>query len=232
MRRTASIAAAVWIVALAACGGNVETQGTGGHAGSTTGGGGHGGAAFNPEGDCSTDADCNGQHCVEVAPGGYKICLHPPPEATTCSPPGGPEPDQCCKSTECQGGGKCYSSQSLPYCGGVGIPMHNQCAGDGCQKDGDCFGPVAQICAPAGAFGSPGKACVNAYCKTDADCTAKPDGRCRPILQGCCAIPEGLACVYAGGCDAACAADGGKHCEIDPASLEGVCLDGPAPCPA
>ncbi len=220
------------ILAVAACGGGVETSGTGGNTTTTTSG--NGGAVVGFPNDCASDGDCSGGACVEMTAGGFKICLSPPPEATACNV-SGPVPDQCCKTMDCQGGGKCYLSASVPNCGGVPAPDYNFCAGDACKADSDCQGAgVNQICAPAGAFGQPGKACVNAYCKTDAECGAKPGGRCAPVMQTCCGLPAGLACVYSGGCreDQDCANDGSQHCEIDPTSHEGTCVNGFAACPA
>lgn len=221
------------IVGLAACGGGVET-GAGGSTTTTTSSsaGGSGGGGTVAGSDCATNADCNGGTCAELLPGGYKICLTPPPEATACNM-GGPVMDQCCTSLDCQGGGKCYLSSNIPSCGGAPVPDYNYCAGDACKVDSDCQGAgVPQICAPAGAFGAPGRACVNAYCKTDADCMA--GGVCAPVLQQCCGLPSGLACVYPGGCrkDSECGNSGDSHCEIDPMTHDGTCMKGPAVCPA
>lgn len=223
------------LLVLSACGGGVETTGTGGNTTTTTtttGTGGSGGGIAGS--DCETDADCGGNTCTAMTPGGFKICLSPPPEATMCSG-GGPAVDQCCQSTECLGGGKCYLSTTVPYCSGPAMAEYNFCAGDACQSDTDCQGAgVQQICAPAGAFGQPGRACVNAYCHTDAECTAKPGGHCAPVLRTCCPLPAGLACVYPGGCRRSqdCGNTGNQHCEIDATSHEGTCAPGEEACPA
>lgn len=215
----AAVFGALAMITLAACGGGTEPTGNGGGTQS---------------GDCKSDADCGGQSCVEVTAGGFKICLTPPPEATVCSA-GGPTMDQCCSSSECQGGGRCYLSTAVPSCGGAAMAEYNYCAGDGCQDDSGCQGAgIAQICAPAGAFGQPGRACMNAYCRSDADCTKKAGGQCVPVSQPCCSVPAGLACVYPDGCrnDQDCGDSGSSHCEIDPETHDGACLPGPAACPA
>lgn len=222
-------------LALAACGGGVDTGG-GGNTSSTTSAGGGGTGGTVPSGDCTTDAQCNGGKCSEVTPGGYKICLKSPAEAVACHPPGGPIDDLCCTSADCSGGGKCWNTADVPYCGGAVPAEYNACLADACQDDGGCqtVGGVQQICAPAGAFGQPVRACVVAYCKTDAACTAKPGGHCVPVASPCCSTPAGFACVYPGGCkeQSDCGNDGMQHCEIDAASHQGVCVPGPAACPA
>jgi len=89
-------------------------------------------------------------------------------------------------------------------------------------------------CLPSGAFGYPKRGCLAAYCKTDADCGAAPGGACRLIANPCCPAPQGLACVYPGGCtkDSDCGGDFSKHCEIDGASKSAVCKPGGVGCPA
>src|ERR1700734_98293 len=84
------------IVALAACGSQVET-GPGGHASTstttstTTTTSGTGGSL--PAGGCS-DTDCPaGSQCVPLTPGGYRVCTSFPPEATACMMPEGSTPD-------------------------------------------------------------------------------------------------------------------------------------------
>jgi hypothetical protein len=224
---------------LLGCGSTVHTSttlgatGTGGAVGSTsssTTGGSTGTGGSPVTGDCSTDADCAGSTCAELTPGGYKVCLGKPPEATMCNPPG-PPMDQCCTSADCQKG-KCYGN--LPYCGGAPMPEHNVCVTDACQLDADCgTGSPPQVCIPAGAFGRPARTCLLADCRTSADCKVKPGGYCAPMSTPCCGIPSGLGCVYPGGChtDHDCAPDGSSYCAYDPAQQQGVCYPGPAPCP-
>src|SRR5262245_17760074 len=107
MSLRSSIFLAAVSVLVMACGGNVSTSsggagGAGANGGAAgTAGTGAGGAAGSagtaggggavPQGDCVTDADCNGSMCVEVTKGGFKVCLSPPPEATQCANPGGPD---------------------------------------------------------------------------------------------------------------------------------------------
>jgi hypothetical protein len=219
------------MTALVGCGGNVvvdgdaassssssSSSGMGGSTGTTpqlttsttttTGGG----SCTRPSGDCMSDADCDGGRCEELTPGGYKICVKRPPEATSCPMP---MLDQCCTSEDCEGGGKCYSTKNIPACaGGPAMPDINVCVNPDCSNDARCAGgPFPQICAPAGAFGNPVKACFQAFCKTDADCTAKPCGACVTVNTPCCDLPAGLACVYPGDCrkDSDCSPN---HCQI------------------
>jgi hypothetical protein len=84
------------------------------------------------------------------------------------------------------------------------------------------------ICAPAGAFGLPTTACLTAYCRVDADCTAKPGGAC--VLIGgnpCCTHPQpdGLGCVYPGDCQKDEDCPGGS-CNLDTTTGGSKC--GPA----
>lgn len=151
---------------------------------------------------CKSSADCNGNPCVPLTPGGYQVCITLPPEATTCTDP---MTDQCCTSADCasKGGGSCYAAMYLQFCGGAQL-LSNMCVKDGCMSDADCagFGEPA-ICAPAGAFNEAKRQCFVAYCKTDADCTAKPGGACVVVgNNNCCKLPapSGLACVYPGDC--------------------------------
>jgi hypothetical protein len=257
LRNFLVFSAAALSVAATACGGNVSTgaggnggngaaggggngaAGGGGNGGAGNGGAGNGGAGATggggvgggSTGDCATEADCGGAPCAEVTPGGFKVCLSSPPEATAC---GANQPqDQCCTSADCSKG-KCYLSTSFPYCGGPAMAEYNLCAADQCASAADCKGDLPAICTPAGAFGWPVRECVVALCETNADCNAKQNGYCAPVNTTCCNVPAGLACVYPGGCraDADCASDGSKHCELDQSSKSGVCKDGPALCPA
>lgn len=223
------------------CGGEVSGTGgstggtgggTGGTGGNTGGSGGSTGGAL-PTGDCTSEADCNGNPCVESTPGGFKVCTSFPEEAVGCTP-NNPVPDECCTSADCAAG-KCYLSTDIPYCGGPAMATYNRCVADECASDADCAGgSVARICAPAGAWGNPHRVCTSAYCKTNADCTAKAGGYCAPVSDPCCFVASGLACIYPGGCrsNEDCASDGSQHCEIDGGAGAGVCKDGPAACPA
>jgi hypothetical protein len=140
--------------------------------------------------------------------------------------------DTCCTSADCANGARCYASLVITECsGGPAQPLYNTCVNDECATDADCAGKGSgQICAPAGAFDHPVRACLAAHCRTDADCTARPCGACVPVAQPCCAYPAGLACVYPGGCHDNADCGAGNTCEIDPKG-EGVCVAGTTPCP-
>lgn len=201
-------------------GGNSTTSST---SSSSSGGGVHG--------DCKTNADCKVGQCVELTKGGYKVCASDPKEATMCSQGGG---DECCSSADCaMQGGSCYAGTDLQFCGGA-FPAFNRCVKDGCASDADCGGSqLPAICAPDGAFGLPKRSCLVAFCHTDADCTAKAGGVC--VLVGdnpCCShqAPEGLGCVYPGGCatDAECP---GGACDLDTTTGQGHCGPPSQGCP-
>lgn len=225
---------------LAACGSNVAVDksgstgagaGTTGAGPGTTGAGGGGGGAP-VHGDCKTDADCVAGTCAPITPGGYMICLEVPPQATTCSSPEPPQ-NQCCTSADCKNGGACYSTSDLTYCGGPAMEIYNECLTDQCATDSDCAATstTPQLCAPAGAFGSPVRSCFVAYCHTDADCTAHAGGYCAPVTGPCCSSPSGLACVYPGGCkQGSDCTSPNDSCHIDPTTGTGEC-GGPVPCP-
>jgi hypothetical protein len=174
---------------------------------------------------CKTDADCSGGTCQKLTTGGFGVCLSIPQQATMCQD-GGP-PMQCCTSADCasMGGGSCFPSKSLQFCGGALI-QSNVCVKDECTTDADCpKNPApAAICVPAGTFGNPNRTCLNAWCKTDADCSAKPGGAC--VLVGndpCCKLPapDGLGCVYPGSCvmDSDCTT--GQACHLDSSGVSG-----------
>src|SRR5262245_45711630 len=48
-------------------------------------------------GRCSTNADCPGGTCVELVPGGFRVCSTPPVAPQPCSDAGS-SLDQCCGS--------------------------------------------------------------------------------------------------------------------------------------
>ena len=173
-------------------------------------------------GDCTTDADCDGGICAPITPGGYRICLNVPPEATSC--PGPTPATQCCTTADCMGKGTCYANP-VP-CGASPMEVRfNECLADACETDADC-GPPPGVCAPAGAYGNPVRGCITAHCKTDADCTSQAYGFCAPVVDACCTAAA-LACVYPGGCqrDADCPQG---YCAIT--SGAGVCVAGLAAC--
>jgi hypothetical protein len=203
-------------------GGGTVAAGVGGSTESCTGLGG------STAGDCLTDADCAGGTCVPITAGGYLVCVDVPPEATSCMTTTNGGMNACCTSADCKQGG-CFSTGHLPSCGGPAPQIYNACFADACTADADCT-PGAnlppQLCAPAGTYGQPARACVTAYCHTDADCTAQPCGACVPVRGPCCNIPDGLGCVYPGGCHGNEDCTGGDACTLDPMTGTGVC--GPA----
>jgi hypothetical protein len=184
-------------------------------------------------GDCHGDGDCPSGHCVAITPGGFKVCVVPPVKATGCTG----ALDQCCPSANaCPDQEPCYVGPLVPVCAGTPTPAHNQCGLDQCAKDVDCA--PNQICAPAGTLGLAINACVFAYCKVDADCTAHPGGVCAPVTAPCCAASAGLFCEYPGegGCRQAgdCPALFGapeRYCAPDPTSGTASCESGAPVCP-
>jgi hypothetical protein len=243
LSRSLGLAALACVAAATAkgCGGSVQTVDTAGAGGASGGSGpvstagpgstsGSGGASTN--GDCSSDAECRAGKCVELTPGGWRVCSYVPPEASACTMPPPPQPEACCTSADCVGG-KCYANVLLGYCGGPAIPPQNYCIPDGCTSDDACIhdNPDPWICIPAGVYGDPTTQCLTAFCKTNADCGAQPGGVCRPVMNPCCGTSLGLACVYPGGCwrQEDCGED--AHCEIDAATGRSVCVPGNEPCP-
>src|SRR5438552_2543479 len=87
-------------------------------------------------------------------------------------------------------------------------PSGGGAGGGDCTADG-----VTGICAPAGAYG-PVRTCVVAHCKTSADCDVKAGGVCAPIQNPCCKLPQGLACVYPGGCQKLADCKNNQYCTI------------------
>jgi hypothetical protein len=130
------------------------------------GGGGAGGAGGGPKnsGDCLTPTDCGGDACVELFPGGYRVCATKVPEATTCSMPLG----QCCKSSDCgvdaRPPGKCILGPVEPSCGGPAPPLpSNVCASDACVSAAGAPGRTRS--APGGHARSQGVArCMTGGC--------------------------------------------------------------------
>jgi hypothetical protein len=157
------------------------------------------------------------------------VCVLPPATATSCTG----SLDQCCPATQhlCPKGAPCYLGPLVPVCTGIPLQPHNQCGIDQCAKDVDCA--PGQICALAGTLGLLIRACVNAHCKVNADCTAHPGGICAPVEDPCCTASDGLFCVYpADGCrkDADC---GSQHyCAPNPTTGVASCQGGTPVCPA
>jgi hypothetical protein len=209
---------------------DVGGGGRGGSGQGGTGGTGTGGAGGGPKnsGDCLTPADCNGDPCAELFPGGYRVCVTKVPEAMACSNPAG----QCCKTSDCNGDARsaavCVLGPIEPTCGGPVIVPTNVCASDACKTAADCSGPNA-ICAQAGTLGRKAARCMTGGCRRDSDCTAQPGGICAPVVGACCAQPAGLFCIYQDGCRSNLDCKMGEHCEID--ATHAFCMSGIAPCP-
>lgn len=160
-------------------------------------------------GDCVNDSDCKTGQCVELTPGGFRVCQTTPKEANNCDidPPG----VGCCNSSQCEGGAKCFPST---HCGGI-VQQGNECQSDQCSKNDDCK-DIAGICAEAGTLGNPVNQCKHTACKLDTDCKAKPGGICAPVEDPCCPVIRGLFCVYPnGGCRTSADCPGGSYCEIE-----------------
>lgn len=199
------------------------TIGAGGTGGGTGTGGSDAGLPL-PGGDCASDADCPGGHCVAVTPGGFRVCLIPPTPAAAC----GSQLDQCCPDQPCAGGEACLPSPLVPLCVGIAMEPHNQCATDQCSDDKDCG--AAQICAPAGTLGRRIRACLPAGCKTDSDCTAGVGGVCAPVQEPCCNNVAGLYCRYPGtGCRKNGDCPSTQYCDVS--SGAAVCTTGSPLCP-
>ncbi len=183
-------------------------------------------------GDCTSDANCPGGHCVALVPGGFHVCQFAPVPVTSCDP-GGPThgPDECCNTTDCSAdggaGGTCYLNPPLD-CHSLHRLPQNECMTDECQNDNDCIDASGDppdpdlACVAAGTIGSV-RTCITAYCHTDADCTAEAGGHCVLTGNTCCHEMNTLACAYASdGCraDVDCASN---HCVIDSSSGRVAC---------
>jgi hypothetical protein len=185
-------------------------------------------------GDCTTDADCPGGKCVGVTPGGFRVCQVAPDKAVTCDSPG---LDQCCPTmgVTCPNNAPCYAGPLLPFCAGIPMQPHNQCAVDQCTQDADCTS--GQICTLAGTLGRKIRACMTASCKLDADCVADPGGICAPVMEPCCGVVAGLFCVYPNsGCrsNADCpplSPQMPRYCQPDATTGVAACQSGGPICP-
>ncbi len=188
------------------------------------GGSGGTGGGIN-SGDCDDVHPCpvNSQ-CVELVPGGFRVCATSTKEATSCP---NPAIDECCKSADCSSGALCYAGPVVPHCGGAIPSNQNVCAKDFCSSDADCGN--GEVCLPAGVLGNEVRACLSAKCRTDADCTVETGGQCAPVMNPCCNAASGLFCVYPGGCRKTSDCAVGKYCST--ASGEPTCVQGAAVCP-
>lgn len=206
-----------------------STASASGPGSSTTGAATSSGAGGGPTGagDCSADAQCPGSKCVAIFPGGFLVCADKLVEATTCSQPG---LDACCGNImPCPGGQHCYAGPLDPYCGGVQMLPHNECAMDQCASDASCGADSA--CLVAGVLGRKERACFPAPCKHDDECVDAAGGACAPVADPCCGQATTLYCVYPGDCrsNAEC---GNGYCVIDPAKKRAACVATPPLCPA
>jgi hypothetical protein len=211
-----------------------SASGSGGGGGALAGGAGTGmgGGPSRNSGDCDTASDCGGDPCVELTPGGYRVCATKVPEATACTAPG---QDQCCKTADClaagKPGGKCILGPIGPSCGGpIQLPT-NVCAKDACTSAANCAGTNA-VCVPAGALGRKVASCMTGGCLFDRDCTAEPGGICVPVASPCCSEAVGLFCNYHDGCrsSADCLPD--QHCAIAADTGRASCAAGLVACAA
>ncbi|CAN92111.1 hypothetical protein predicted by Glimmer/Critica [Sorangium cellulosum So ce56] len=203
-----------------------EGTGAAGTGGQGTGATGAGGAAGANSGDCHTDANCPGSTCVDITPGGFRVCKTNYPPAETCARP---DFDECCTTEDCGPGSTCLAAPLLPYCGGPPPLENNVCAKDLCSSDDECPGG---LCAPAGTLNNKVRACVSARCRLDADCDAEPGGICATVRDPCCNQPEGLFCVYPGsGCRSSSDCGQGEYCGRD-AGGAARCIVGDVVCPA
>ena len=176
-------------------------------------------------GDCDSSRDCPMGACVELSPGGYRVCTAPVLPVSMCS--ASPELDQCCKTADCTSpGAQCQQWPLTPYCGGAFPIPHNVCASDECKNNSDC--PGLAVCVPSGAFGYKNRQCLTVSCLRDSQCTAASGGQCVPIKDPCCGAIRGLFCVYPGSCRTNADCPSG-YCE--PAGARTQCKSGPPPCP-
>lgn len=211
-----------------AAGGIPGTGGSAAGGAPGSGGVGTGGSGGSPtnSGDCRPDHnDCgSNSRCVEVTPGGYRVCTVPYPPVTSCSG----VPQQCCSSADCNSGSICYAAPLAPNCGGIIAFGSNVCSSDVCTSDSACGS--GSICVPAGTMDRKVRMCVPADCHRDTDCIKAPGGICAPVTTGCCNGTTGLYCVYPGGCrsNKDCASG---NCELDQTGAA-ACASGPAICPA
>ncbi len=255
MRRSfCLIVGALTFSPLFACG---DSGGTGGSTGtgstSTTSTSTGTGGALNSGMDCDSAADCPPDgDCVELTPGGFRVCQFPVVEATMCINSGsggggtggagtggagtggagtgggatGPV-DECCDSDGCNN--RCVLAPVLPSCGGPVEAPHNVCT-DGqnqCDTAQDCGG---NICAPSGTIGNKVRQCIEAKCGTDSECTAEDGGRCQLVFEPCCGLARGLFCVYpTGGCRKNEDCDAGNYCDVT--GNDAKCVAGTPTCP-
>jgi hypothetical protein len=167
-----------------------------------------------PGDECQTAGDCpvfgaGRARCVELV-SGYRTCVNDVQVATV--PSDYPSVDQCDATRPCALGA-CYATTvyASGQCGLGGASVQNRCQSDACSTDADCSGGV---CGPPGLTsdalieGGGVRQCLEADCRSNADCTEQAGGVCA-LVAGSCGPgesssnefrPAQLACVYAGGC--------------------------------
>jgi hypothetical protein len=206
-------------------GGSTSLGGTSGaHAAS----GGSAGVIERNSGDCAADSGCPGGRCVELLPGGFRLCRFDVVPATSCT---GSSLDACCDSSECEAGESCLEGPVVPSCGGAPPPNHNLCASDACTPGQTCDGAEPGVCIPSGVDGSKISVCRPRSCSTDRDCTAEPGGVCATIHDPCCEGSFGLHCVYPGeGCRGEHDCPEGSICAVD-SDGAARCRPGTPSCP-
>ena len=178
-------------------------------------------------GDCNSSDECPGSTCVEVSPGGFRVCKQIFEEALFCQDEISGT-DECCSTIDCQEGACFDSQQAQPICAGVPPLARNVCGVDDCDADADCG--AGFLCTQPGTFDSALRHCVAVSCTQDRDCKDERDGSCAPIEEGCCGLTVTLACTYpSDGCrsDGDCGAE--RICEIEAGRAR--CVAGQRACP-
>lgn len=198
-------------------GGGAGASAAGGGGAGASGGGGAGGEGGNALdlSECDSNADCPNGTCVNLN-GSYRVCQFPPVPATDCS---GSKLDTCCSADDCPREQDCFATPITPFCGGIKLEPHNECAGDQCQADADCGD--ASICAPAGTVGNKVKMCLAAACT--GICGQESLSPCALMRDPCCGNPVGFYCAFECHTDEECP-DG--YCNL------GTCETGVPACPA
>jgi hypothetical protein len=187
-------------------GGGTGGAGTGGGKSGGMGGTGMGGTGMGGAADlCDKPSDCPGGTCWQRRDG-VKDCVEPTPAPTLASCEFTSTP--CCtKDGDCtdKASGRCLPLRTVQenFCGGA-VPQGNVCRYDLCASDADCkaqtpTGATVATCLPSGALGNFFAKCAYGGCRTDADCTKNPGGRCAYGLaasNGVCSLVNVLFCAY------------------------------------
>ncbi|MEZ4223435.1 MAG: hypothetical protein R3B13_20985 [Polyangiaceae bacterium] len=223
------VAVVVAALLLVGCGGSAKSDGGASGSGGTDAG--SGGASGQNSGECSTDAECAPGVCVELSPGGYRVCKMPVVEATECTNPG---LDTCCSTADCASG-KCLASPLIQFCGGAEPQPSNSCAEDQCQSNAGCTREGRKVCVPAGALDYKVAGCMPVNCLLDGECTREPGGKCILLRDSCCGAARGLYCTYpSNGCRKDSDCPNGYCAPEKNGAFDGsvaVCHSGPIACP-